>query len=115
MPPRPKTPPSLSVSISFSSTEAREEFRRLAKNHGDALSFGEWGELVLIGDRVVIKNVGPDDEPSLRATLEKMLELAERRAREMAAADEASRRELLDAVMAQSRARAAATRFGNGS
>jgi hypothetical protein len=100
------------VPISFSSSEAREEFKRLAANHGDALSFGEWGELVLIGDRVVVKNVGPGEEPALRSTLDQLLRLAETRAREAAEIEDASRRELLDAVMAQSRARAAATRFG---
>ena len=113
MRPRPNTsPPSVSVPVSFSSSEARDEFKRLAANHGDALSFGEWGELVLIGDRVVVKDVAPGDEPALRSTLDQLLRLAETRARETAEIEDASRRELLDAVMAQSRARAAATRFG---
>jgi hypothetical protein len=110
MRPRPNPSPSLSVAISFSSSEAREEFKRLVVSHGDA-----WGELVLIGDRVVVKDVGPNDEAALRSALDQLHRLAETRAREQAKADEASRRELLDAVMAQSRARAAATRFGTGS
>ena len=81
-------------------------------NRGDGLAFGEWGELVLIGDRIVVKNVSPDAVASLRSTLDHMLRLAERRAAERVEIEEASRQELLDAVMAQSRARAAATRFG---
>ena len=113
MPKRPHTsPPSVSIPVSFGSQEAREEFKRLTANHGDGLAFGEWGELVLIGNRIVVKNVSPDEEASLRSTLDHLLRLAERRAAEQLEMEEASRRELLDAVMAQSRARAAATRFG---
>ena len=115
MRPRPNTsPPSVSVPVSFTTLEARDEFKRLAANHGDAgISFGEWGELVLIGDRIVVKNVAPGDEPTLRSTLDQLLRLAETRARQAAEAEDASRRELLDAVMAQSRARAHASRFGS--
>ena len=104
--------PTVTVSVSFSSPEAREEFKRLAASHGDALSFGEWGELVLIADRVVVKGVAPEEEAALRSKLDDLVQLAETRAREQAEFHEASRRELLDAVMAQSRARAAASRFG---
>jgi hypothetical protein len=114
MPPRKNTPsPSASVPVSFSSPEAREEFKRLVATHGDGLTFGDWGELVLIGDRVVVKDVPRSEEPALRKTLDGLLQLAETRAREQAEFHDASRRELLDAVMAQSRARAAASRFGN--
>ena len=113
MSPRPnKTRPSVSVPVSFTSVEAREEFKRLAANHGTGLSFGEWGELVLIGNRIVVQDVGPDEEASLRSTLDQLISLAESRAREQVEVEEASRRELLDAVMSQTRARAAATRFG---
>ena len=113
MPPRRNTPaPTVSVPVSFSSPDAREEFKRLVATEAEGLSFGDWGELVLIGDRAVVKNVPRAQEPALRATIDRLLQLAETRAREQAEFHDASRRELLDAVMAQSRARAAATRFG---
>src|SRR5687767_9758617 len=103
MRPRPnKKTPSVSIPVTFTSVEAREEFKRLAANHGDGLSFGEWGELVLIGDRIVVQNVEPSDQASLRATLDTLIRQAESRARESVKVEEASRRELLDAVMAQS-------------
>lgn len=113
MPPRRNTPaPSISIPVSFSSPEARDEFKRLVAMHGEGLSFGDWGELVLIGDRAVVKSVPRAEEQALRATLNRLLQLAETRARDQAEFHDASRRELLDAVMAQSRARAAASRFG---
>ena len=111
-PRRNTSQPTVTVSVAFSSAEAREEFKRLAANHGNGLSFAEWGELVLIGDRIVVKDVPADEEQDLRSTLGRLVDLAETRAREQAEFHEASRRELLDAVMAQSRARASAARFG---
>ncbi len=113
MRPRPNSsPPSFSASVSFTSSAARDEFKRLATHHADALGFGEWGQLVLIGDRVVVKNVAPEDESSLRSRLDELLQLAENRVRAHAEFHEASRRELQDAVLAQSRARATASRYG---
>ena len=112
MRPRPNPSPPLTVPVAFSSLEARDEFKRLLEQAIGSTDAGGSGELLLIGDRVVVKNVAPGAEAPLRASLDHLIRLAETRARSSAELHDASRRELLDAVLGQQRARATALRFG---
>jgi hypothetical protein len=111
MRPPPDTSPTLTIPVAFALPEARDEFKRLLDHNGSTLEASGWGELLLIGDRVVVKNLAPGAEPSLRSTLDQLQRLAETRASESAELHDASRRELLDAVLEQSRVRVAALRF----
>jgi hypothetical protein len=111
MRPRPNTNPTLTIPVAFTRPEARDEFKRLLEHNGSTLEGSGWGQLLLIGDRVVVKDLGPGAEPSLRAMLDQLQRLAETRANESAELQNASRREFLDAVLEQSRARVAALRY----
>jgi hypothetical protein len=111
MRPRTNITPVLTVPVAFSSPEARDEFKRLVER-GPGMADSGWGELFLIGDRVVVKDLAPGAEPALRSELDQLQRLAETRARDGAVLHDASRRELLDAVLEQSRVRASALRFG---
>jgi hypothetical protein len=111
MRPRPNTNPTLTIPVAFALPEARDEFKSLLEHNGSTLAASGWGQLLLIGDRVVVKDLAPGAERSLRATLDQLQRLAETRASESAERQDASRREFLDAVLEQSRARVAALRF----
>jgi hypothetical protein len=104
----------LTVPVAFTTPGARDEFKRLVELGGNAIE-SACGQLLLIGDRVVVKDLVPGAEPALRSELDQLQRLAETRARDGAALHEASRRELLDAVLEQSRVRASALRFGTQS
>jgi D-alanyl-D-alanine dipeptidase len=112
MHPRPAKTTTLTIPVAFTSPQARDEFKWLLEADGSSRASNGWGALLLIGDRVVVKNLGPGAELTLRSTLDQLQRLAETRARQGAELHAASRRELLDAVMEQSRVRAVATRFG---
>src|SRR3954452_15050050 len=111
MRPRPNIKPTLTIPVAFARPEARDEFKRLLEHNGSTLEGSGWGQLLLIGDRVVVKDLAPGAEPSLRAMLDQLQRLAETRATESAELQNASRREFLDAVLEQSRARVAALRY----
>jgi hypothetical protein len=109
-PPR-NTNATLTIPVAFALPEARDEFKRLLEHNGSTLEGSGWGQLLLIGNRVVVKDLAPGAESSLRAMLDQLQRLAETRASESAELQVTSRRELLDAVLEQSRARVAALRF----
>ena len=111
MRPRPNINPTLTIPVAFARPEARDEFKSLLEHNGSTLEGSGWGQLLLIGDRVVVKDLAPGAEPSLRAMLDQLQRLAETRASESAELQNASRREFLDAVLEQSRARVAALRY----
>jgi hypothetical protein len=111
MRPRPNTTATLTIPVVFALPEARDEFKRLLEHNGSTLEASGWGQLLMIGDRVVVKGLAPGAEESLRATLDQLQRLAETRATESAELHDTSRREFLDAVLEQSRARVAASRF----
>jgi hypothetical protein len=115
MRPRPNTSPTVTIPVAFSSPEARDEFKWLMEANSGTTDGSGWGELLLLGDRVVVKDLAPGAEPALRSTLDQLMRLAETRARNGAELHDASRRELLDALQRQQRARATALRFGTAS
>jgi hypothetical protein len=101
----------LTIPVAFTTPAARDTFKRLADLRRAAPDARAWAELLLIGDRVVVKHLDQIDEQELRAELDRMVNEAEERARREVASDEASRRELLDALLEQSRLRATTSPF----
>ena len=109
---RPANTTTLTIPVSFTSPQARDEFKWLLEADGASRHSNGWGSLLLIGDRVVVNNLSAGADQALRETLEQLQRLAETRAGQAAELHATSRRDLLDAVMEQSRVRAVATRFG---
>jgi hypothetical protein len=84
----------LSVSVAFATSEWRDEFKKQVIEEN--LSFGSngWGEIFLIGDTLVVRDITPGSEQRLRNLLEAMVRSAQRAARREIAARATAREEL---------------------
>jgi hypothetical protein len=84
----------LSVPVSFTTTEWRDEFKRAVGQHNQEFGSNGWGEILLIGDRLVVKEVSTGSELRLRETLEHLVLDAQRTARRETELRNAAREEL---------------------
>jgi hypothetical protein len=84
----------LSVYVAFATTEWCAEFKKEVAQEN--LSFGSngWGEIFLIGDRLLVRNVTRGSERRLRDTLDCLASSAQRAARREIASRDAAREEL---------------------
>jgi hypothetical protein len=84
----------LSVPVSFASSDWRDEFKRAVARQNLEIGVNGWGEILLIGDRLVIKNLSAADEPRLRAVLGETVGKAHRAAVQVERMRETAREEL---------------------
>jgi hypothetical protein len=84
----------LSVPVVHTTDEWRDEFKKQVVEEN--LSFGSngWGEIFLIGDQLVVRDIMPGSEQRLRNLLEAMVRSAHRAARREVALRETALEEL---------------------
>jgi hypothetical protein len=105
-------PTTLSVPVVGADTDWRDEFKRAVIH--DARDFGTsgWGEILLIGDRVVVKDVMAGAEGRLKASLEELVGRTYRTAVRAVRMRNAAREELKQTLLTRERtARAMQDRF----
>jgi hypothetical protein len=71
----------LSVHVAYANDDWREKFKREVATENMDFGINGWGEIFLIGDRVVVTDVTRGSERRLRDTLDCMVTAAERAVR----------------------------------
>jgi hypothetical protein len=102
----------LNVPVANANTEWREEFKRFAAEENREFGSAGWGEIFLIGDRLVVKDVNSGAEQRLQSALEELVRRAHRSAMHMVKMRDSAREELKRALLTRERtARAMQDRF----
>ena len=84
----------LSVPVVFAGSVWRIEFKKQATEENLTFGSNGWGEIFLIGDTLVVRDITPGSEQRLRNLLEAMVRSAQRAARREIALRETAREEL---------------------
>jgi hypothetical protein len=93
----------LNVPVSYASSEWRDEFQRFAAEVNREFGSSGWGEIFLIGDRLVVKDVNTGAEARLRAALEELVGKAQRSAQQVVHMRNAAREELKKTLLTRER------------
>jgi hypothetical protein len=95
----------VSAPVSHGSSDWREEFKRLLAWQNRDFGSRGWGEILLIGDRLVVKEVHAGAEDRLRQALDQLVRSAHRKAAEVAASRDEAREDLKTALLTRERPR----------